>query len=77
MKEKYSCFNCPAIDYTLRDLDDICPTCNDTYGFPLDSYPEKIGNIDIIQPMARGFYGATYVGEIAPFGGLSIKKAIK
>lgn len=77
MKEKYSCFNCPAIDYTPRELSDLCPTCNEAYGFPLDSYPEKIGNIDIIRPMARGFYGATYIGEIAPFGGLRIKRVIK
>jgi len=75
--EKYSCFKCPGKDYSLKNLTDICPTCRNTYGFPLDSFPEKIGEIKIVKSLARGFYGATYVGEISPFGKLKVKKVIK
>ncbi|WP_172885275.1 ORC-CDC6 family AAA ATPase [Mucilaginibacter gotjawali] len=31
----------------------------------------------IIKSLARGFYGATYVGEFSPFGKLKVKKVIK
>lgn len=75
--EKYSCFNCPSKDYEKKDLTDLCPKCNMPYGFPLDSFPDSINNIKIIKPLARGFYGATYVGEIVPFGNIKIKKVIK
>lgn len=75
--EKYSCFNCPSKDYKKKNLTDLCPTCNMPYGFPLDSFPISINGIKIVKPIARGFYGATYVGETAPFGNLKIKKVIK
>ena len=76
--EKYSCFNCPSSsDYELKNLDDKCPNCGEQYGFPLSYFPDKIGNIEILRPLARGFYGATYVGENSPFGGIKIKKVIK
>lgn len=77
MKEKYSCFNCPDKDYSLKELSDKCPTCEETYGFPLEFPPKNISNFDIVAPLARGFYGVTYIGEIAPFGGEKIKKVIK
>ncbi|WP_046756652.1 ORC-CDC6 family AAA ATPase [Kordia jejudonensis] len=78
MKEKYSCFNCPSLsDYTLKEKTDKCPKCGDEYGFPLSDHPENIGDIKIIKPLERGFYGSTYVGEISPFGGVKIKKVIK
>jgi hypothetical protein len=76
--EKYSCFKCPQkSDYSLKKLEDVCPECGQEYGFPLFKHPIKIGNIEIVKPLARGFYGATYVGEIAPFGGIKIKRVIK
>lgn len=76
--EKYSCFNCPSkADYSEKELTDLCPTCGMPYGFPLSAFPDKIGEISILKPIARGFYGATYIGEIAPFGTLKIKKVIK
>lgn len=78
MKEKFSCFNCPTKDdHALKDLEDICPTCGDPYSFPLDKFPDDIAGIKIIQPIARGFYGATYLGEISPFGQIKVKKVIK
>lgn len=75
--EKYSCFNCPSKDYSYKELNDRCPLCNLQYGFPLEFHPDSIENIKIIKPLARGFYGATFIGEIAPFGSLKIRKAIK
>ncbi|MCD9186335.1 MAG: protein kinase [Pyrinomonadaceae bacterium] len=77
MKEKYSCFNCPSTDYSLKELTDNCPHCDEEFGFPLFDSPASIGDITITAPLARGFYGATYIGEISPFGGIKIKKAIK
>lgn len=77
MKEKYSCFLCPSSDYSLKELTDVCPYCEETYGFPLEFYPDKIADIEIIKPLARGFYGATFIGEKAPFGGLRLKKVLK
>jgi serine/threonine protein kinase len=75
--EKYSCFCCPSKDYSEKNLTDLCPTCGNPYGFPLDYFPIKISGIKIIKPIDRGFYGATYVGEIIPFGTISVKKVIK
>lgn len=76
--EKYSCFICPVKDdYGLKELTDTCSICGEEYGFPLLQYPVKIGDIEITKPLARGFYGATYIGERSPFGGIKIKKVIK
>ncbi len=77
MKEKFSCFNCPQQDYSLKELTDLCPTCNDPFGFVLEYFPKKIRDIEVLEPIARGFYGAAYVGEIAPFGGMKIKRVVK
>ncbi len=75
--EKYSCFKCPSSDYTEKDIHDLCPICGMAYGFPLDFFPKSIAGVEILKPIARGFYGATYVGEVVPFGTLRIKKVIK
>lgn len=75
--EKYSCFNCPTIsDYSLKELHQQCSNCNMEYGFPLDCFPEFIGDIAIKKSLARGFYGATYIGEVKFFNSI-IKKVIK
>ncbi len=75
--EKYSCFKCPAAnDYSLKALTDACPVCSLPYGFPLEYYPLEIGGIEIIKPLARGFYGATFIGEQSFFGS-KVKKVIK
>ena len=60
MPNKYCCFNCPKEDYSLHELEDICPTCQKPYGFPLTEAPSKVGNYYDLKPIARGFYGATY-----------------
>lgn len=60
---KFCCFVCPAKDYTERELEDQCPTCSRTYGFPLRQSPKTIGEFRIVRPLSRGFYAATYVAE--------------
>ena len=74
---KYSCFKCPSKDYVLKNLTDLCPTCGNAYGFPLNFFPDEIAGIKIIKAIDRGFYGATFLGEISPFGGTKIKKVLK
>lgn len=59
------CFWCPKRDYTARDLNDPCPECGRTYASPLTRPPTHIGKFRIIEPIARGFYGATYRAEQA------------
>lgn len=58
---KYCCFSCPEKDYLEKKLSDICPKCGKSYGFPLDNMPKRIKNYTIDKPIARGFYGATYI----------------
>lgn len=78
MKEKYCCFSCPTKDdHALKDLKEKCPLCGEAYDFPLEQFPDEIAGIKIIEPIARGFYGATFLGEISPFGQVKIKKVLK
>ncbi len=44
-----------------RELDQSCSICGKNYGFPLDNFPDRIGNYIVVKPLSRGFYGATYV----------------
>lgn len=67
MKYKYACFLHPKIDdYEEKALSDLCPTCKNPLGFPVDPEiaPQKIRAYNILQPLERGYYGATYVAEI-------------
>ena len=59
---KYCCFNCPEKGHDdTRELDHNCPNCNQAYGFPLVFSPDRIDRYEVIEPISRGFYGATYV----------------
>lgn len=60
---KYCCFSCPKGDFSDKALDDLCPDCGQSYGFPLQRPPSTIGPFTVRAPLQRGFYGATYVGE--------------
>ena len=62
-KGKYCCFFCPSKDYSYKSLDDTCPTCGRTYGFPITSLPVQIHDYAIKRVLGRGFYGAAYIGE--------------
>ncbi len=59
---KYCCFNCPEKGHdNTRELNHICPNCGQEYGFPLKHFPATIGELRVIKPLSRGFYGATYL----------------
>jgi len=66
--DKYCCFFCPAKDYSDKTLDDKCSSCDRTYGFILDKFPEEIREYKIKKGLGRGFYGAAYVAETGSFG---------
>lgn len=72
---KYCCFSCPKGDFTEKRLEDLCPTCNKPYGFPLMQPPTSIGEYNVLRPLQRGFYGATYVVEHK--GPLKTKQVLK
>jgi hypothetical protein len=72
---KYCCFNCPAKDYSLKQLADECPTCGMQFGFPLQSAPVTIGDFDVERPLARGFYGAAFVGRRR--GPIALRRVLK
>ncbi len=72
---KYCCFVCPKGDYSEKSLDDLCPTCRRPYGFPLRQAPSAIGPFTVLNPLNRGFYGATYVVERQ--GPLKTKQVLK
>jgi hypothetical protein len=65
---RYSCFFCPTKDYAEKSLDEKCPSCGRTYGFPLASKPERIRSFSLSKVLGRGFYGAAYVAEGGRFG---------
>ena len=60
---KLCCFLCPTKDYSEKNLNDVCPTCGNTYGFPLTSLPKMIRGFKIVRRLSRGFYAATYVAN--------------
>lgn len=72
---KLCCFSCPERDYTEKSLDDVCPTCGRSYGFPLTDVPAHIGQYRITRALGRGFYAATYIAERS--GPLKTKHVLK
>lgn len=58
---RFCCFTCPDYDQREKRLDDCCPTCGREYGFPLRQTPTEIGEFDVVRPLGRGFYAATFV----------------
>lgn len=72
---RYCCFFCPTGNFDERSLDDKCPTCERTFGFPLLNAPTEIGSYRIVRPLGRGFYAATYVAERKT--GLTSKSVLK
>ena len=74
--DKYCCFNCPTRDYRQHALDDRCPTCSQPYGFPLSNCPTRIEKYQILKPLNRGFYAATYLAQSGSLGRLVVLKVI-
>ncbi|MBY5738161.1 hypothetical protein [Rhizobium leguminosarum] len=66
---KFCCFTCPDYDDSERRLDDCCPTCGRTFGFPLVQAPQTIGGFDVERALGRGFYACTFVAK--PRSGLN------
>ena len=71
---KFCCFCCPAKDDSEKLLEDLCPTCGRTYGFPLSDFPMRVKDYKVVKPLSRGFYAATYIAER---GALRIKSVLK
>lgn len=60
MAGKYCCFIQPEKGYEERELTDLSHAGH-PYGFPLFTPPKMIGDYEVIEPIDRGYYGATYV----------------
>jgi len=65
--QNYCCFFCPLKDKNEKKMDDVCPTCNRRYSYPLDFPPKEVGSYQVIKPLSRGFYGATYIAKTGAF----------
>ena len=70
------CFLHPSRGFEARHLEDSCPKCGRTYGFPLTNPPSRIRDFSISKPLSRGFYGAIYVASSGPFARKSVLKVI-
>ena len=71
---KYCCFQCPAKADSEKSLDELCPNCDEKYGFPLFDAPKTIEQHRVVEPLGRGFYAATYVTEHGPLRTKSVLK---
>ena len=71
---RFTCFFHPREDMSEHDISDPCPECNRPYSFPLDCAPAAIGNFQIVEPLGRGFYAATYS---ATYGNLGAQVVLK
>lgn len=76
MEGRYCCFKCPNEDYSMHLLDDKCPNCGKPYGFPLTDSPSRIGGYVNLEPLGRGFYGATYEAETGALARRTVLKLI-
>lgn len=72
---RYCCFFCPEHDFSERSLEDECPSCGRPFGYPLFNQPAQIGRYEVIRPLDRGFYAATYL--VRRTGLLSTQTALK
>ena len=73
-KGRFTCFFHPKEDMSEHDISDLCPECKRPYSHPLDEAPQAIGNFQIVEPLGRGFYAATYS---ATYGRLGTKVVLK
>ena len=65
--ENYCCFLHPKEDYSEKNIEDTCPNCGLPFGFPVNKEytPATIGDYQVVKPISRGYYGATYIVEIS------------
>lgn len=77
MPSYYTCFFHPQEIRQENSLDDRCPTCGQPYRLPLASPPRKIGGrFEVVKPLGRGFYGATYLVESGNLGVQDVLKVV-
>lgn len=72
----YTCFLHPQEVREENSREDRCPTCGRPYGFPLDSGPEEIAGFRVVEPLGRGFFGATYLVESGNLGAQDVLKVV-
>ncbi len=73
---KLCCFTCPSEDYSEKELEDICPKCKRAFGYPLFFPPKSVRSYEIVKPLARGFYSATFIVKSGPFDKNNVMKVI-
>ena len=71
---RFTCFFHPREDMSEHDISDPCPECDRPYSFPLDNAPATIRDFQIVEPLGRGFYAATYS---ATYGSLGTQVVLK
>ena len=71
---RFTCFFHPREDTCEHDISDPCPECDRPYSFPLDNAPATIRDFQIVKPLGRGFYAATYS---ATYGSLGTQVVLK
>lgn len=74
LTDRFCCFFCPQAGHEVHALRDLCATCGNTYGFPLEQVPTAIRDYRNLVPLSRGFYSAVYVAER---GALRTKAVLK
>src|SRR3954453_802505 len=72
--DRFCCFFCPEPGYAEHALRDTCPTCGNTYGFPLEHAPTAVREFRTLTPLSRGFYSAVYIAERGALGTKSVVK---
>lgn len=76
MPSYYTCFFHPQEVREENSLDDQCSECGRPYRLPLASPPPKIGRFEVVKPLGRGFYGATYLVESGNLGVQDVLKVV-
>ena len=71
---RFTCFFHPKEDMSEHDISDSCPECTRPYSYPLENAPGTIRDYQIVEPLGRGFYAATYS---ATYGSLGTKVVLK
>ena len=71
---RFTCFFHPKEDMSEHDMSDPCPECTRLYSYPLENAPGTIRDYQIVEPLGRGFYAATYS---ATYGSLGTKVVLK
>lgn len=72
----YCCFLHPTHTTKERELTETCEECGRSFDFPLTEHPSAIMGMEVVRPLSRGFYGATFVVKTPPFGNPAVVKVV-